>query len=835
MKCPKCNTDNPDTLKFCGECGTQLPSIKDVEVTETMETPKEELTTGSTFAGRYQIIEELGRGGMGRVYKTIDTKIKEKIALKLIKPEIAKDKKTIERFSNELRLARKIRHKNICQMFDLGEDRGTHFITMEFVEGQDLKKLIRQSGQLAIGTTIKIAKQVCDGLAEAHTSGVVHRDLKPSNIMIDDDGNARIMDFGIARSLEAKGITGAGVMIGTPEYMSPEQVEGKEVDQRSDVYSLGVILYEMIAGKVPFEGDTAISIAMKHKSEIPKDPKEYNAQISDDLSKLIVKCLEKAKERRYQNAGEVKAELESIEKGIPTTSQEIPRRKPLASKEITVTFGLKRLLVPALIFIAVLIIGVLIWQLLPEKGVFPSESVKPSIAILPFDDLSPEKDQEYFCDGLTDELINRFTKIEKLRVPARTSVFSLKGKALNTREIGEMLEVANILEGSLHRTGKKLRITVQLINVADGSSIWSAKYEKDEKDIFSLQDEISLEIVNALQVKLLGEERSKVTKRYTDNKEAYDLYLKGLWIYNNKATEEEWRKAIKYFEQAIEIDPDFSMAYVGLARTYRSLTVFHYIPADDAIPKMKKALLQALEIDKDLAEAYSQLGMVKFRFEWDWANGEADIKKALELNPNDPDAHWSLAGILLARGQINEALKESRISFELDPLSIRRKSSYAFSLYITRNYDAALDQGNQVLALKQDYPPTYGIMGICYIQKEQFQDSITALEKAYKLSDNSTEIMCYLARGYAASGDSEKAKKTLEELDEISRIRYVSHYYLAIVYTALREMDNAFENLELAYKDHDSDLVMLNAEPGFDTLRSDPRYEVMLKKIGLAK
>jgi Tol biopolymer transport system component/serine/threonine protein kinase len=355
IKCPKCQTDNPETLKFCGECGTQLPSLGDIKVTETLEMPKEELTTGSTFAGRYQIIEELGKGGMGRVYKAHDTKIREKIALKLIKPEIVKDRKTIERFSNELKLARKIRHKNICQMFDLGEEKGTHFITMEYISGEDLKNMIRMSGRLALGTTISIAKQVCEGLAEAHKMGIIHRDLKPSNIMIDREGDVRIMDFGIAHSLETKGMTGAGVMIGTPEYMSPEQVEGKEIDQRSDVYSLGVILYELVNVQVPFEGDTPFTVVIKHKSEMPKNPKELNAQIPDDLNRMILKCLEKDKENRYRSAGEVRSEIESIEKGIPTTERIVPKKKPLTSKEITIKFGMRKLFVPLLAFVALLV------------------------------------------------------------------------------------------------------------------------------------------------------------------------------------------------------------------------------------------------------------------------------------------------------------------------------------------------------------------------------------------------------------------------------------------------------------------------------------------------
>jgi serine/threonine protein kinase len=322
MKCLKCHFDNPEDTLFCGKCGIQLPSSQPISYshTETLQTPIKELTTGSTFARRYWVIEELGKGGMGKVYKVLDTKINENVALKLLKPEIAADEKTIERFQNELKFARKVSHKNICRMYDLNEEGGALYITMEYVPGEDLKSLIRRIGQFSVGKARSVGKQVGEGLAEAHRLGVVHRDLKPQNIMIDRDGNARIMDFGIARSLKGKGITEAGVMIGTPEYMSPEQVDGKEADNRADIYALGVILYEMLAGRVPFEGDTALSIALKHKTEMPKDPREFNASIPEDFSRLILKCLEKDKAKRYQNAEEVLVNLSKIETGVTPTS-----------------------------------------------------------------------------------------------------------------------------------------------------------------------------------------------------------------------------------------------------------------------------------------------------------------------------------------------------------------------------------------------------------------------------------------------------------------------------------------------------------------------------------
>ncbi len=403
IKCPKCNTDNPDTLKFCGECGTKIIPLEEAPVTETLETPTEELTTGSTFAGRYQIIEELGKGGMGKVYKVLDKEVNAKIALKLIRPEIAADKKTIERFRNELKTARDISHKNICRMYDLNKEEGNYYITMEYVPGEDLKRLIRKVGQFSAGKTVSIARQVCEGLSEAHRLGVVHRDLKPQNIMVDEDGNARIMDFGIARSIKGKSITGAGVMIGTPEYMSPEQAEAKEVDHRSDFYSLGIILYEMLTGQLPFEGDTPLSIAMKHKSEDFIAPKLLNSQIPDDLNNMILKCLEKAKADRYQTVEEVSRDISSIEKKIPLTKRVVPKKKPSTSREITVKFNLKKVFIAA--FVIIILIAIAAYLLLhPGRmdtditiGTTKQISYEPGLELDP--NVSPDGKMVAFATG----------------------------------------------------------------------------------------------------------------------------------------------------------------------------------------------------------------------------------------------------------------------------------------------------------------------------------------------------------------------------------------------------------------------------------------------------
>jgi serine/threonine protein kinase/Flp pilus assembly protein TadD len=764
---------------------------------------------------------------MGRVYRVEDKKIGQDIALKLIKPEIASDKKTIERFRNELKTTRMISHRNVCRMFDLGDAEGTHFITMEYIPGEDLKSFIRRVVRLPSGKVISIAKQVCEGLTEAHRMGVVHRDLKSSNIMIDREGNVRIMDFGIARSLWAKDLTGEGIIIGTPEYMSPEQVEAKDVDHRSDVYSLGVILYEMVAGQVPFDGDTPLSIAMKHKGEIPKNPKKLNPQIPDDLNRLILRCMEKDRERRYQSAEDLLADLRNLEEGFPLGTKLRPKHMSFAAALIR-----KKLFFPAMAVIGLGIVAIMIWQIILQEGEAPTAAGKPSVAVLPFKDLSPQGDQEYLCEGLTDELISRLTNIEGLRVTPRTSAYWFKDKE-NLQEIGEKLNVEKVLEGSLRKSGNRLRITVQLVNVSDGFSLWSEKYEKEEEEIFTLQDEISLAIVDKLQIQLLGGEKEKLVKRYTQSSEAYDLYLKAQFFLRMR-TPDAWNKAYECCEKAIEIDPDFALAYVGFAQYYVFSGYYGFNPPKDVYPQAKTAIKKALELDDALAEAHVSMFAISLFYDWDWEAAEREFKRAIELNPGNSSAYHLNAEYLRIMERFEEAIEEIKRSLKLDPFHIMLHALLGRILADSGRWDEAIEQFHKTLELDPNYAPTHWMVGLPYQHKGRYDEAIAAYRKAIELTGgHHPHATGALGVAYAKLGQREKAVNVLRELEERSKQTYVPKTSIAVIYAALGEIEKALELLEKAYEERDQMLLYIKETYDLHNLELDPRYMELRKKIGL--
>jgi serine/threonine-protein kinase len=826
VECPKCKTENTSDSEFCKKCATPLPSSKEIPVTETLETPAEELTTGSIFAGRYKIIEELGKGGMGKVYKAIDKKLNEEVALKLIKPEIASDKKTLERFNNELKFARKIAHKNVGRMYELMEEKGTHFITMEYVPGQDLRGLIRQTGQLTVGTALSITKQVCEGLTEAHRLGVIHRDLKPQNIMIDKEGMARIMDFGIARSVSGKGITGAGVMVGTPEYMSPEQVESKETDQRSDIYSLGIILYEMVTGRVPFEGDTPLSVAVKHKTEAPPDPKQVNTQIPEDLSHLILRCMEKNKENRFQSAGEVSSVLEKIEKGIPTTERIVPKRKPEPVKIGEIKWKKSILYSGAVVLLILIIIAGFYLFVGPREAI-------DTIAVLPFENVNESPETEYLCDGVTESLINKLSQLPTMkRVIARGSVFRYKGKEIDPQAVGKELGVNAVLISQLSQHGDELSISVELMNVRDNSHIWGKQYKRTISEIFVIQEEISNSIIDSLKLKLTREEKQPLTKRYTENTEAYQLYMKGRYFWN-KRTEDAYRKAIEYFEEAIKKDPSYALAYTGMADCYNLIGNYAYLRPEEAYPKAKEAALKALNIDNALTEAHTSLAFVLYDYDWDWEGAESEYKRAIELNPGyATNYHW-YAFNLSNLERHDEAIAAIKRAQELDPLSLIINNEVGHILYKARQYDKAIEAFQKTLEMNPEFWKTHQDLARTYLEKGMYGEAIKEIQKAKEfLKGWRPSFDKLIGTAYVRMGKIEEAQQVLDNLLERSKQVYVSPDIIAKFYFALGENDQGFKWLERAYEDR-TRLTDLRVSPAYDSVRSHPRFKALLKKMNL--
>ena len=831
MKCHKCQFENPDNTHFCGQCGTEFTPSEEItpSPTKTLETPTKELTTGSTFAKRYQIIEELGKGGMGRVYRVLDRKINEEVALKLIRPEIAADKKTIERFSNELKFARKIAHRNVGRMYHLGEEEEIHYITMEYVHGENLKGMIRMMGQLSPGKTVFIAKQVCEGLIEAHRMDVVHRDLKPQNIMIDKDGNARIMDFGIARSLQAKGITGAGVMIGTPEYMSPEQVESKEVDNRSDIYSLGVILYEMVTGKEPFVGETPLSIAMKHKSKKPQDPRELNASVPEELSRLILKCLEKDKENRYQKAEDMLSELIKIEEGIPTTERIVPKRKPGTSKEITVTFSLKKLIIPASIIAALIILVVVILRFIPRQEAVPIPSDKPSLAVMYFKNNTGDKNLDHWRSALSDLLTTDLSQSRYIKVMSAEKLFNILSQLDQLeattyssdvlKEVAARGGVKNLLVGNYTRADGTFRINITLQEASSGELIGSESVEGiGEKAFYPMVDELTRRIKENFE---LSEEEitrdidSEVAKITTNSPEAYKLYSEGRKYH----LQTDYGKSISTIQKALKIDPEFAMAWRSVAMAFNNLGMMpgkrnalqkafelsdrvsereRYIIHADYYRLSEKTIDKAMEAFKKLLELYpddrignTNMGILYLELE-EFDKAVERYKLNIQNNPEDRLCPWNLIETYMAMGEYEKALETAKSYLANHPDFVGFHSKIVQIYLFQGKYNQALDKLNEILSLEPDSRLSYEIRkGDIYLLQG---DLVKAEEQYKKLPEGSQASRRRLVSLYLHQGKFTEAKNQLLK-------KPVQHEPLAYLYLrsgnpeeALKEFDEVLND-----------------------------------------
>jgi TolB-like protein/Tfp pilus assembly protein PilF/predicted Ser/Thr protein kinase len=824
MECPNCSFQNSDDSHFCNKCATPLPNRNEIPVspTRTMEKTTEDLTRGSTFVSRYEVIEELGKGGMGNVYRVFDKKLEEEVALKIIKPEVAYNGNSIDRFSNELKFARKVAHRNVCKMYDLGEKEGTHYITMEYVAGESLKSMIGMMGQLSAAQVVFIAKQVCEGLAEAHRLGVVHRDLKPSNIIVDRDGNARVLDFGLARSLKAKSITGPGVMVGTPAYMSPEQVDAKQVDKRSDIYSLGVILYEMIAGRVPFDGDTALSIALKHKTEKPLDPIDFNAQMPLELNRVILKCMEKDKEKRYQDAKELVSELSKIEDGITTRERKIPKKNPTTLKTVKVTLR-KRWMMIAALFAVVVVAGMAILYSGIKRPMVPTESTL--LVVLPFENLGPRGD-EYFADGITEEITSRLAALQGLAVISRTSAKQYKKTDMTTQQIGKELGVDYVLEGAVRwdRSAEgngRVRVTPQLIRVSDDTHLWVERYDRVINDIFSVQSEIAEEVAKQLDLTVLEPERRALYEKPTDNLEAYDYYLKGKeheykgWSYSD---DQEFDLAIENLEKATELDPEFAMAYVQISLIHSRMYFFGDNRTPERLVKSKAAVDSALELQPDLPEVQIALAFYYYWGLLDYERAEEIFKSVQKAQPNSSP---ELLGYIHRRqGKWEQSLPILEKAFKLNPRHSQLAYEIGLSYQGMRSYGKAEEWFNRALSISPNrLTPRLGKIGTYVLSKGKMKEALALLETLpqHQLTDYMWLTLGLLERNYQ------------EVLDRLASLSYDSfegqHFYFhkdlafAVVYHAMKEwslMETRAQSARVALEE------TVRENPG------DPRFHAAL-------
>jgi len=723
----------------------------------------------------YKILEKIGEGGMGIVYKAEDTKLRREVALKFLPKEFTADPEAKERFVQEAQAAAALDHPNICTVHEIDEAEGQTFIAMAHIKGESLKDKIA-SGPLGIDDALKIVIQVAEGLQEAHEKGIIHRDIKPANIMHTGKGQAKIMDFGLAKLSWGVDLTKTATIMGTAAYMSPEQAKGEEVDHRTDIWSLGAMFYEMLTGERPFKiaHDQAVFYAILNENPVPIT--KFRKDIPQELEKIVRKALEKNPKNRYEDMDAMLADLKSVGSKAVSTSAD-----------------------------------------------------KPSIAVLPFVNMSADPENEYFSDGLAEDLINALTKINELHVVARTSSFAFKGEKVDIREIGQKLNVDNLLEGSVRKVGNRVRITAQLIKVKDGYHLWSDRYDRNMEDVFAIQDEITEIIMDKLMVALVVLKKPPEEHRPV-NFEAYDLYLKGRYCLNKF----EMDKALAYYEQAIEKDPDYALAHASIAEVYTLLsTGFDILPSKDAMPKAREAAKKALELDPNLAEAYVSLGLVALSYDWDRKATKKYFEKAIELNPNSATAYqWFEFYWTYMMGDLETATVQLERALELDPLNFLIKIRLGFMDIFDGDYESAINKFHTLL----DFEPNFGLLYLSFATahalKGDYDDAIAYGEKMLEIGPRAVAYVGNMGWLCAVAGKKDRAYEFLAELEERSKKGYVSSFWTALIYLGLGEIDKTFEWFEKAYEERDGNMIYFTVPQILDPVRSDPRYKQLLLKMG---
>ncbi len=826
------------------------------EVAEAVVGERKKLGVNEKLS-HYKIIKLLGTGGMGEVYLAEDTRLHRQVALKTLPHSVSGNRQHLQRFLREAQAASALNHPHICTIYEINDDGDTPFIAMEYIHGETLDKKIKT--QLEPNQVLDIALQVADALAEAHAHNIVHRDIKPANIIITPRGQAKVLDFGLAKKISGESedetqqlITQEGMILGTASYMSPEQARGKEVDARSDIFSFSVVLYEMIAGKPPFDGENAMDVisSILHKNPLPLH--RLMPEVSPDLERIINKSLRKDREERYQTVKDllidlkdIKQELEfqnKLERTAPPNREKAHTQISNATKGDAVhttssaeyiTGEIKKhksAFIAVVVLLLLAIGGFGFWYLYDR-----SEDIKKiaSIAVLPFQNDSESGETEYLSDGMTESLITRLAQLPKLSIKARSSVFRYKGKEDEVQKIGKELNVDAILTGRIVQRGNDLTLYITLVDAVTEKVLWKSDYHRSMTNLVALQSDVARDVSNKLQLKLSGADEQKLTKSYTTNAQAYQLYMKGRF-HILKGMKLGTETAISYFQQAIEADPNYALAYVGLSDAYRARVVGGEMSPAEFMPKAKAAANKAVEIDNTLAEVHAALGHIIFWYDWDWNAAEDQYKLALELDPNSADSLQYYAVFLSNTGRPAEALPKIKLAREIDPLNLRINALEGLLLLHAGQTDEAIARLQKTLELDPNFRIANAFAARAYIQKGMFAEADSATRKARVLAPESSEVKSFGAYALARTGKLKEARAELDEMLKLSVERYVSPYGIALIYNGLGERDKALDYLEKSFAEKDVRMVFLKVEPTWNNLRNGPRFIDLMRRMNFA-
>ena len=783
----------------------------------------------------YRILEQLGRGGMGVVYKAEDTRLRRPVALKFLSEELSRDPQAVERFQREARAASALNQPHICAVYDIGERDGQHFIVMEFLQGAPLQQHIGGK-PLPTSQILELGIQMADALDAAHVGKIIHRDIKPPNVFVTERGQAKLLDFGLAKPpLERpqdpamptrEHLTNPGAVLGTLAYMSPEQMRGEPLDARTDLFSLGAVLYEMTTGRQAFQGPTSGTICDAILNRTPSPARSVNPAVPPRLEDVISKALEKDRALRYQTASELRADLQRLKRD--TTSAKFVLPGGLDHHAPVVPWWRRRAALAAgVLAMAAVIVAGLKFAVLPGHG-----DAIDSIAVLPFVNSSGDPDTEYLSDGITESLINDLSQLPALRVTARSTVFRYKGKETDPQKIGQDLKVRAVLSGRVMQRGDTLIVRTELMDVTNGSQLWGGQYNHKAADVFALQDELSTQISDKLRLRLTNEEKQRLTKRYTDNAEAYQLYLKGLY-YWNKRSPDGIQKSIEFLNRAVAEDPGYALAYAGLADSYSQGSFFNMVPPREAMPKAKAAAAKALEIDPNLAEAHISLGYASFTYDWDWAAATRHFDQAIALNREAVMNHAYYPFYLSVFGRFEEAINIAKEAVDRDPVSASLSHTLAVQLALARRFDDAIQECRRTIDLDANFAVAHDVLGGLLAAKGMDREAVAELEKAVALSRGAAMPLASLGYVRARLGDRADARRILEQLEAASKVRYTPALAFAIVQMGLGEKDQAFASLEKAYEERFNRLAYLRREGVWDALRPDPRFTELVHRIGL--